>query len=100
LTSCRRRGGRDANKLALPEHHLLALYQQCELTLDHQIHLLLVLVAVDASTLARLQDDLVYPERAHAELTAQGNEPLARVAIQVRARRARLHRGHVRTRKQ
>jgi hypothetical protein len=43
---------RDANKLALPEHHLLALYQQCELTLEHQIHLLLVLVAVDASTLA------------------------------------------------
>src|SRR5262249_18379468 len=88
---------RDANELALPERHLLALHQQRELALEHQIRLLLALVAVDSSTLARLQDDLVHPERAHAELTAQGNEPLACVAIQLRACRATLHRGHVRT---
>src|SRR5262249_39926837 len=84
-------------QLAPLERHLLALYQQCELTLKHQIHLLLTLVAVDAPTLERLQDKLGDPERAHAELTAQGDEPLARGAVHVRAGRAPPPRGQVRT---
>src|SRR5689334_13765691 len=43
----------------------LALEQQRQRALEHQVDLLLVLVPVDPPALSRLQDDLVHPERAH-----------------------------------
>jgi len=67
--SAKRRG--DANQLALPGLEPFLLDDEREIPLQHQIDLLLALVAMDPSALSRLQHDLVHAKRTHAQRSAQ-----------------------------
>src|SRR5215217_900956 len=67
-------GERDADQLAALERLRLALDQEGEGSVEHQVDLLLLRVAVDASRLARPQHDLVEAEGRDPELPPQGEE--------------------------
>jgi hypothetical protein len=69
-----------------------AFNQQGQLTLEHEVDLLLVLMRVDAPPLAGLEHDEVHPEGAHAQLAPQRLETLAAVAIERTERDVRI--GH------
>src|SRR3954454_11803199 len=65
---------RDPRELAGAQLALLALDGQGQRPLEHEVDLLLALVAVDAPLLARPEHDQVHAERADPELAAQGDE--------------------------
>jgi uncharacterized protein len=77
------------------EHMLDALHDQRQLTLEHEVHLLLVLVRVNATPLARLEDDQVDAEPVHPELPAQRLEALADVTVELGERDVELHHGAI-----
>jgi hypothetical protein len=83
--------GRHARQRAGLERVLLTLHEERQRPLEDEVDLLLALVAVDAPPLTGLQDDLVEPERAHAELLAQPHEALAGVVVQRREGDPGLH---------
>src|SRR5205085_6811165 len=66
---------------------------QRELALQHDVDLLLLPVAMDATPLAGPQQDQVQPEAGDAQLRAQLHEALARVEIEDGVAHARLHGG-------
>src|SRR6185369_6100277 len=72
----------DADDLAALERRLLALDEQGERPLEHEVDLLLALVRVDAPALARVQHDLVEAEARDAELGAQAHEAVLGVRLQ------------------
>ena len=82
---------RDAHELAALERLFLALDQDRQRPLEHEVDLLLVEVAMDATALARLEHDLVDPEARDAELAAQRQEALADVGVQAGAGDAFVH---------
>src|SRR4051794_27228020 len=84
-------GRRDADQLAGLVRGLLALDEQAERSLEHEVYLLLALVGVDAAALAGVQHDLVEPEARHAELVAQAHEAVLGVGLQARRGGAVLH---------
>jgi mannose-6-phosphate isomerase-like protein (cupin superfamily) len=84
-------GRGDAHELAPLEDMLVALYQQRERALEHQVDLLLVAVAVDAPSLARLEHDLVHAERADPELSAQREKALADIGVEACGRDSFFH---------
>src|SRR6185436_16927098 len=61
--------------------------------LEDEVDLLLALVAMDASALARLEHELVDPEARHPERAAQRDEALLAVRVEPCSRRAGLHGG-------
>lgn len=70
---------------------LLALDEERQPALEHEVNLLLPRVAVDTTALAGLEHQLVHPEAGHAERSAQRHEALTGSRIQPRARDPRLH---------
>jgi hypothetical protein len=82
---------RHADELAAGEHRLLALDQERERPLEHQIDLLLALVTMDAAALARLEHDEVHAECRHAELPAKRREALIGVGRDARPGSPCLH---------
>lgn len=68
--------GADPREAVGTKDVLDAVDAQRQLALEHEIDLLLVLVGVDASSLAGLEQDQVQPEGAHAELASQRLEAL------------------------
>ena len=91
LTSWRLTPRRDADQLAALERRLLALDEQGERPLEHEVDLLLALVGVDAPALARVQHDLVEAEARDAELGAQAHEAVLGVRLQPRPGGPVLH---------
>ena len=75
-------GRGNAGEVSTPERLLLALDQQGEGSLEHQVDLLLHRMAVDAATLAGLQHELVEAEGRHPELPAEREEALSRIEVQ------------------
>lgn len=75
------------------EHVLDSLDQQRQLTLENEVDLLLVLMRMYASSLARLEHDQVDPEAAHLQLAPQSLEALAAVAIELGERYVGLGHG-------
>jgi hypothetical protein len=82
----------DPHQMVWGKHVIDAFNQQRQLTLEHQVDLLLTLMRMDAPPLARLEHDHVHPERAHIQLAPQRLETLAAVTIKRRERDVRV--GH------
>ena len=74
-------GGRDTSGVVGAQLALLALDDQGQGALEHEVDLLLVLVGVDAPALTRQEDHDVDPERRHPQLPAQRLEALRAVAV-------------------
>ncbi len=66
----------------LAEHVLDALDDQRQLAGEHQVDLFLVLMGVNARTLARRQQDQVDPERVDAQLAAQALKALPVLVVE------------------
>ena len=91
LTSWRRTAGATRTSSPGSQDLLLALDQQRQRPLQHEVDLLLALVAVDAPALARLEHHLVDPEARDPERAAQRDEALAGVGIERGACDAVVH---------
>src|SRR5918995_3284350 len=84
-------GRRNAHELSALERLLLTLDQQGERSVEHEVDLLLLRMAVDAATLAGFEHHLVEPEGRDPELAAEGDEALGCVEVEPRAGDARFH---------
>jgi hypothetical protein len=74
------------NELAALEAGLLALDEQRERPLEHEVDLFLARVPVNPTPLAGSKHDLVQSERRDAELAAKRDETLAGVGIEASPR--------------
>jgi len=72
------------------KHVLDSLYQQRQLTFEHQVDLLLLLVRMYATPLARLKHDQIHAKAAHVELASQRLETLADATVEGCKRDIRL----------
>ena len=84
--------GPDAGQLAAAQLVRLALQLERQRALEHEVDLLLALVAVDPPALARPQADQVQAERRDAELAPQRLEALVAVEVECGERHALLGR--------
>src|SRR5215208_1670017 len=83
--------GSDTKQLPLAELGLRVLELHGQSSAEHEIHLLLEAVPVDATALPRLKRELVQPERSDAEVAAQGEKTLPQLPVDRRRLRPRLH---------
>ena len=85
--------GRHAREVAAAQlARPLAVDLEAEHALEHEVGLLLALVAVDAAALAGAQPQQVEAERAQAELSAQALEAILAVEVEGCERCAGFHR--------
>src|SRR4051812_37626681 len=84
-------GRRDADQLAGLVRGLLALDEQAERSLEHEVDLLLALVGVDPPALAGVKHDLVEPEARDAELGPEAHEAVLGVVLEARGGGAVVH---------
>ena len=91
MTSWRRTAGANAHEVSALERLLLTLDQQGERSVEHEVDLLLLRMAVDAATLAGFEHHLVEPEGRDPELAAEGDEALGCVEVEPCAGDARFH---------
>ena len=83
--------GCDPDQVALPELVLLGLDQDRQSPAEDQKDLFLVVMEMDATALARAQDDFVQPERGDPEQAPQRDEPLVGVSVEACSGETLLH---------